>query len=548
MTTLAILAQRPDLPGHKTRSDKMAHTAPGFAAIFGATQNGSETAQVEKPPQGLTSDHPHDGVDANQGQALEGHKAQQPGTLRAMTDAGEDPSASGETLQPDPEERRPSAIFHAQEYGALDGAREMTFPMLLVDGLSEARSEPGFVRVDLQKLIWSGRQNPEPRTDHAPAATWRDRCGAHLPEQGVEPDGRDLRPGSAAITPKPITTSTENAEQISLETDQAGLPGDATEPELDVQAGIEGFERDLSIGQVPLSARPSGIAESPRIAAAFQEGAAGLPKVKVPPSETVAAQASPFSTLGEAATEVLQTVLGSPGSGGVSTVPPGVSLPDAIAVHRGSHDPRATREGARSPANTANGGRIPPPTAGLETDVLQDRMLFSTRVTQDYQGEDEPPAQLMSGRVDQATLGAVSLRDPMSPAPVLTALAQRLGEALRQPDQRVIQIQLAPAELGRLRIILSPTETGIHLVIQSERPETQDLLRRNLGELARDLADLGFQDLSFDFSDQQERADLFQSSPRANASHNSFKVDLLDPLTAPAESAATCVGGLDLRV
>ena len=87
-------------------------------------------------------------------------------------------------------------------------------------------------------------------------------------------------------------------------------------------------------------------------------------------------------------------------------------------------------------------------------------------------------------------------------------LAVQIADGLRLADQRVIRIQLAPEELGRVRILLTPTESGLHVVIQSERPETQDLLRRNAAELARDLGDLGYDGLSLDFSDHGERPNL----------------------------------------
>jgi hypothetical protein len=47
---------------------------------------------------------------------------------------------------------------------------------------------------------------------------------------------------------------------------------------------------------------------------------------------------------------------------------------------------------------------------------------------------------------------------------------------------------------------VSVTETGVSVMIQTERPETGDLMRRHINELADEFRRMGFEDISFQFS------------------------------------------------
>jgi hypothetical protein len=55
-----------------------------------------------------------------------------------------------------------------------------------------------------------------------------------------------------------------------------------------------------------------------------------------------------------------------------------------------------------------------------------------------------------------------------------------------------LDVRLNPEELGMLRISFTQTEAGLQVSVHAERAETQDLVRRHLDLLARDLESLGF--------------------------------------------------------
>ncbi|MCB2128860.1 MAG: flagellar hook-length control protein FliK [Rhodobacteraceae bacterium] len=79
----------------------------------------------------------------------------------------------------------------------------------------------------------------------------------------------------------------------------------------------------------------------------------------------------------------------------------------------------------------------------------------------------------------------------------------RLAELARHHAGQTIEIALSPEELGRIRMSFSTQDGGLAVTIQADRPDTLDLMRRNIESLAADFRDLGFQDLSFAFGRDQ---------------------------------------------
>ena len=74
--------------------------------------------------------------------------------------------------------------------------------------------------------------------------------------------------------------------------------------------------------------------------------------------------------------------------------------------------------------------------------------------------------------------------------------AKQAGAALAQlpPDQPGrIELTLTPEALGRLHFDMRPEGTGLAITLSAERPETLDLMRRNLPELLAELKQAGVQ-------------------------------------------------------
>jgi flagellar hook-length control protein FliK len=78
--------------------------------------------------------------------------------------------------------------------------------------------------------------------------------------------------------------------------------------------------------------------------------------------------------------------------------------------------------------------------------------------------------------------------------------ARQIAEALQHMPNRPVEITLSPEELGRVRMGVSASEGNILVAILAERPETIDLLRRNIAALEAAFQELGYSNINFEFA------------------------------------------------
>lgn len=125
------------------------------------------------------------------------------------------------------------------------------------------------------------------------------------------------------------------------------------------------------------------------------------------------------------------------------------------------------------------------------------------------------PAHAASQAGPMAT-APLSAHQTARPTPPPVAL-QLLDAFVRSEGGRT-EIALNPEELGRVRFAMVATDAGMTLAITTERPETADLIRRNLEDLAREFRQMGFENLTFSFDDapQDEGSD---ATPRGDPWH-----------------------------
>ena len=81
------------------------------------------------------------------------------------------------------------------------------------------------------------------------------------------------------------------------------------------------------------------------------------------------------------------------------------------------------------------------------------------------------------------------------PQPVARAIA----EALHRSPNGVVELTMNPPELGKVRLSIAPVDTGMAISVAAERPETLELLRRNIDTLSLEIAGLGYTGISFTF-------------------------------------------------
>ncbi len=155
-------------------------------------------------------------------------------------------------------------------------------------------------------------------------------------------------------------------------------------------------------------------------------------------------------------------------------------------------------------------------------------------------------AQLMnlSNRIDAEAvrLPTVEMHAPrnLTNIPVATVASQQIAVALSQSATGATELVLSPEELGRVRLNLTSLDGALTVVVQAERPETQDLLRRHIDILAQEMRDIGFRDVGFSFHQGDQ-------SERSGSSEQKGEAELVEDQLEDSRQVLV-LGGLDLRL
>ena len=127
---------------------------------------------------------------------------------------------------------------------------------------------------------------------------------------------------------------------------------------------------------------------------------------------------------------------------------------------------------------------------------------------------------------------------------------QVIADAARALQDRPVEVTLNPVELGRVRLTLQSVDGAMSVAVAVERPETLDLLRRNIDMLASQLRELGYKELSFSFASHGK-------SFGRNRDHGSDHQMLAEndpassheaPPARPMKISVTDTGGIDIRL
>ena len=78
---------------------------------------------------------------------------------------------------------------------------------------------------------------------------------------------------------------------------------------------------------------------------------------------------------------------------------------------------------------------------------------------------------------------------------------RQIGDAVLERTSDVVELRLKPEELGHVRFRMTAGENSLNMTILADRPETLDLLRRHVDQLARHLDDLGCSGTQFRFGE-----------------------------------------------
>lgn len=140
-----------------------------------------------------------------------------------------------------------------------------------------------------------------------------------------------------------------------------------------------------------------------------------------------------------------------------------------------------------------------------------------------------------------ATLASADPSDEAARSPALRQTVQAIEILIRQPS-RTMEITLSPQELGHVRMTIIHGGNGMNVAVMADRPETLDLLRRHVDQLAAEFLDLGYADIGFSFG----------TDPRRTPSGQDILSDHPPPAADDAPDVFTFIrpkaNGLDLRL
>ncbi|MGD1882441.1 MAG: flagellar hook-length control protein FliK [Paracoccaceae bacterium] len=129
-------------------------------------------------------------------------------------------------------------------------------------------------------------------------------------------------------------------------------------------------------------------------------------------------------------------------------------------------------------------------------------------------------------------------------------VARNIAEILHRRGDGQIEIALNPKELGSIRMSIVAAELGVVVSIAAERPETLDLMRRNIDGLGREFAELGYEDISFTFSGGDSQG-ANTDDPKEQSAENDLILAMGDReiVRAPSDTLqSVAVTGVDIRL
>jgi flagellar hook-length control protein FliK len=151
-----------------------------------------------------------------------------------------------------------------------------------------------------------------------------------------------------------------------------------------------------------------------------------------------------------------------------------------------------------------------------------------------------------------STLRNVSSSHPIfSRADTPSLIGRQLVEAVHRMPERPVELALNPEELGRVKMSISASDGGITVSLLAERPETLDLMRRHIDQLAREFQTLGYASINFAFTAGQENKsaekgssgeDQSKDGSEQKSEHHALGADPLIPIRLNLST------GLDLRL
>lgn len=165
----------------------------------------------------------------------------------------------------------------------------------------------------------------------------------------------------------------------------------------------------------------------------------------------------------------------------------------------------------------------------LQPDLVQDRQTVAhVHLTGAATSPSVQPADLLQAA---GAIGFADPAQPLKPAQVAPSdtVVQRQPSVVWQVAEAVvakadsmapgrIEITLAPETLGKVHFDMQSDKNGVSITLSAERPETLDLIRRNLPDLVAELKQAGIEGGTFHFGawNGKSKSDGRDAPPRAS--------------------------------
>ncbi len=397
------------------------------------------------------------------------------------------------------------------------------------------------------------------------------------PEVGRKKPAEEPKPGaeakSAPATPAPVPeVATPSAAAIPLPVPPAPLAPPVAAGSADpAEEGIENLgaiEAAPTAGQtVPVESKPVAASVVPTApsAPAASKGTVAIADGTVPaaaPDSKLAAETAadltPAAPAAEANVQRTAPAGEAAASGNKGPVLPSVAqamapeadMPAEAEAAREASDKRAEIAEARAlePRQAA------PQTAGVPSAPAVPSAAPASAAVAGSPGlafshDAAPPAWHLSPDTGPAPVRseAAAVAAPAS-QPVPQAVIGQLAVAIGRTSDRRVEIRLDPPELGRVQIHLTPLDGGLQAMVLSDRPETNDLLRRHAEMLARELNAAGYDSVSLDFAAGGETP-ARDAPPGMDWARTAMAAPEPAVAVAPATAPRRVVtGGLDIRL
>ena len=128
---------------------------------------------------------------------------------------------------------------------------------------------------------------------------------------------------------------------------------------------------------------------------------------------------------------------------------------------------------------------------------------------------------------------------------VRVADLEKIADVVTRAPDGPVDLHLNPEELGKVRISMAMVEGGINVTILAERPDTLDLMRRHIDQLAQEFRQLGYGLINFSFGQRNEGQENRSDGGR-NLAVSATPEDT--PRATPADGRHGQENGLDMRI